>query len=85
MEEIPKQIAQLEEMIQKEKTYIVGFGEIGFDHYHLSRNTEEAELQKSRQLKWFHAQAILAKKYDLPVVIHTRNCPDVTLEELQKS
>ncbi len=85
VEEIPKQIAELEEMIQKEKKYIVGFGEIGFDHYHLSSDTEEAKIQKSRQIEWFHAQADLAKKYDLPVVIHTRNCCEVTLDELRRS
>ena len=34
---------------------------------------------------WFHAQAQLAKKYNLGVVIHTRNCSETTLEELEKS
>lgn len=85
VEEIPKQMSQLEEIIQKEKKYIVGVGEIGFDHYHLSKDKEEAKLQKVRQIEWFHAQAELAKKYNLPVVIHTRNCPEVTLDELRKS
>lgn len=44
-----------------------------------------AEIQKARQIDWFHAQAKLALKYNLPVVIHTRNCPTLTLEELEKS
>jgi Tat protein secretion system quality control protein TatD with DNase activity len=30
-------------------------------------------------------QAALAIKYNLPVVIHTRNCSNTTLEEIQKS
>lgn len=60
-------------------------GEIGFDHYHLSTNPEEAKKQISRQISWFHAQADLAKKYNLPVVIHTRNCSQVTLEEIKKA
>lgn len=72
-------------MIQSEKNVIVGFGEIGFDHYHLSKNPEEAHIQKSRQIEWFHAQAKLAQKYNLAVVIHTRNCSETTLEELKKS
>jgi TatD DNase family protein len=84
-EKIPEQIEALEKMIQSEKKYIVGFGEIGFDHYHLSKDLKEAEIQKMRQVEWFHAQAQLAKKYDLPVVIHTRNCSSATLEELRKS
>lgn len=42
-------------------------------------------MQKTRQIEWFHAQAEMAKKYNLPVVIHTRHCPLLTLEELEKS
>ncbi len=85
VEKIPEQIAILEKMIETEQQSISGFGEIGFDHYHLSKDVVEAELQKMRQVEWFHAQAQLAKKYNLPVVIHTRNCPQTTLTELQKS
>lgn len=85
VEQIPEQIAELERMIQSEENYIVGLGEIGFDHYHLSSDAETAEIQKKRQIEWFHAQADLAKKYDLPVVIHTRNCPQITLSELRTS
>lgn len=58
---------------------------MGFDYYHLSKDSTEAEKQKSRQKEWFHAQAQLAKKYHLAVVIHTRNCPDITLSELRMS
>jgi TatD DNase family protein len=85
IEKIPEQIAELEKMIQNEEKYIAGFWEIGFDYYHLSKNPEEAENQKWRQFEWFHAQAALAKKYNLGVVIHTRNCSEVTLRELEKS
>lgn len=84
-EKIPEQMDELERMIQSEKNYVVGLGEIGFDHYHLSSDAEIAKIQKKRQIEWFHAQADLAKKYDLPVVIHTRNCPKITLSELEKS
>ncbi len=97
VEKIPEQLATLEKMIidnrnvttqnwkLKTENFVVWFGEIGFDHYHLSKNPEEAQAQKARQVTWFHAQAELAEKYDLPVVIHTRNCPETTLEELEKS
>ena len=85
VEKIPEQIELLEKIIVAEKSVIVGFGEIGFDHYHLSKNPDEATLQKARQMEWFHAQAKLAQKYNLPVVIHTRNCTETTLEELQTS
>lgn len=84
-EEIPEQMQILEKLIQEEKTHIVGLGEIGFDHYHLSSDTSEATRQKWRQIEWFRAQVELAKKYNLPVVIHTRNCSPLTLQELTLS
>lgn len=84
VEEIPRQISALEKMMQ-DNTTVVGLGEIGFDHYHLSSDKDEAEKQKIRQIQWFHAQAELAKKYHLPVVIHSRNCRETTLQELTKS
>lgn len=46
VEKIPEQISILENMILTEKNVIVGLGEIGFDHYHLSRDPDQAELQK---------------------------------------
>ncbi len=83
---IPEAIAELEKMLLSEdKKYIVGIGEIGFDEYHLSEDASEAEIQKTRQKHWVEAQAELAIKYDLPVVIHTRNCPEKTLEALKNS
>ncbi|MBP7773507.1 TatD family hydrolase [Candidatus Gracilibacteria bacterium] len=85
VEEIPEQMHILEKLIQEEKTHIVGLGEIGFDHYHLSSDTSEAIRQKGRQIEWFRAQVELAKKYSLPVVIHTRNCSPLTLQELTLS
>jgi TatD DNase family protein len=46
VEKISEQIEVLETMIHKEQQYIVGFGEIGFDHYHLSPDPSEATSQK---------------------------------------
>lgn len=84
IQKIPEQMNALEKMIQENKE-VVGLGEIGFDQYHLSSDQAEAEVQKSRQIEWFRAQAQIAKKHNLPVVIHTRNCPLLTLEELESS
>jgi Tat protein secretion system quality control protein TatD with DNase activity len=42
-------------------------------------------MQKMRQKHWFEAQAELALKYDLPVVIHTRNCSEKTIQALKDS
>lgn len=65
-------------LLSEDRKFIVWIGEIGFDEFHLSLDTEEAEKQKKRQKIWFDAQARLAIQYDLPIVIHTRNCPEKT-------
>lgn len=84
--EIPQAISELEKMLlSDDRQYIVGIGEIGFDEYHLSQDTSEAEIQKVRQKYWFEAQAKLALQYNLPVVIHTRSCPEKTFEALKDS
>lgn len=48
---------------------IIAIGEIGLDYY---RTFTEIEKQK----KWFKKQLELAKKYDLPVLLHIRNNED---------
>lgn len=59
-----KDIDDLEVLIKTNKK-IVGIGEIGLDYYH---NDMNKEIQK----EFFIKQLELAKKYDLPVVIHSR-------------
>ena len=79
--EILDQISSIESLIIKEKEdsknekreqKIVGVGEIGLD-YHW--NTENKELQKLAFIK----QIELANKYELPIVIHTREAVDDTI------
>ena len=59
-----KDIEDLEVLIKTNKK-IVGIGEIGLDYYH-------NDMNKERQREFFIKQLELAKKYDLPVVIHSR-------------
>ena len=59
-----KDIKDLEVLIKTNKK-IVGIGEIGLDYYH-------NDMNKERQREFFVKQLDLAKKYDLPVVIHSR-------------
>lgn len=66
---------KMEELLQEEK--IVAVGEIGLD-YHW--NIEEKETQRY----WFIRQLDLAKKYRLPVVIHSRDAAADTMEVLRK-
>lgn len=57
-------ISKLENIIISNKVY--GIGEIGLDYYHNNENrTEQKEL--------FSDQIDLANKYNLPIVVHTRD------------
>ena len=58
-------ISYLEKLIQENKK-IIGIGEIGLDYYHNKDNKED-------QKRIFRLQLDLAKKLNLPVVIHSRD------------
>ena len=60
-----KDILDLEILIKTNKK-IVGIGEIGLDYYH-------NDMNKEKQKEFFEKQLDLAEKYDLPVVIHSRD------------
>lgn len=64
MEEWKLELKELESIINNKK--IVAIGEIGLDYYW---NKENKELQKNI----FINQIELANKYNLPIVIHTRD------------
>ncbi len=76
MEEIDKDIKEIEELANNKK--IVAIGEIGLDYYW---NTENKELQQYA----FIEQINLANKLNLPIVIHTREAVQDTLEILKKN
>ena len=60
-----KDLADLEKIVITNKK-IIGIGEIGLDYYH-------NDMNKDRQKEVFIKQIELAEKYDLPVVIHSRD------------
>ena len=68
-------IAKLEKMLSDEKC--VAIGEIGLDYYY-------DEPQRQIQKEAFIAQLELAKKYDYPVVIHSRDAAKDTLDILKE-
>lgn len=76
VENIDIQIAQMEELAKNEK--VVAIGEIGLDYYW---NKENIELQKYAFIK----QIQLANKLNLPIVIHTREAVNDTLEILKNN
>lgn len=56
---------------------VVAYGEIGLDYYYM-------HSPKDLQQKHFRAQIRLAKRLALPLVIHTREAPEDTLNILQE-
>ena len=65
----------LENHLTDEK--VVALGEIGYDFYHDDTTLEEQEEAFVRQI-------ILAKKYKLPVVIHSRDALELTYKTLKE-
>lgn len=65
----------IEENISNKK--IIAIGEIGLD-YHYGKETKDA------QIKLFESQLELAEKYNLPVVVHSREATLDTITSLKK-
>ena len=68
-------ILDIERHLNDEK--IVGIGEIGLDYHYDA-------LNKDAQKELFIKQLELAKKYDLPVVIHSREATEDTINILKR-
>lgn len=81
--EQPKmQMQELDVLIQNPK--VVAIGEIGLDYYSHAGNPV-TEKQKELQKEGFIAQVELAKKHNLPIIIHTRpslEVPDDAYKDL---
>ena len=96
IDEIDKQISNIEKLVKKDQNIvedvesdtaesldivnnnrkIVAIGEIGLDYYW---NKENKDLQRYAFIK----QIELANKYNLPIVIHTRDAVDDTIDILK--
>ncbi len=69
-------LAFLEELSKHPK--VVAIGEIGLDYYY---EHSPREIQK----KWFKRQMELAKKVDLPIIVHSREASQETLDMIRES
>lgn len=74
--EIEEIIQGFEQRIIQSREYIVAIGETGLDYHYLGENTTE---QKERQFFAWEKQAELARKYHLPLIIHTRDAQSDTV------
>ncbi len=68
---------EMESYLKGNDAKLVAVGEIGLDYYHNKDN-------KAKQKEVFECQIRLAKKYELPIVIHCREAYADTLAILQK-
>ena len=72
-------IWELEKMILENKKQIVAIWETGFDFYH-----DDRENTLENQENFFKSQIFLAKKYNLPFIVHSRNAKKDTLRVLKE-
>ncbi len=56
---------------------IIAIGEIGLDYYYTKEN-------KNKQIELFEYQLQLAEKYNLPVIVHSREATEDTINFLKK-
>ena len=79
VEDINEQIKEIEVLLKNDiNNRIVAVGEIGLDYYW---NKENKEIQKETFIK----QIELANKYNLPIVMHTREAVQDTLDILKQN
>ncbi|GAB0174767.1 MAG: TatD family hydrolase [Candidatus Altimarinota bacterium] len=89
-------VEALERLLISDADSIVAIGETGLDFHYLDgteggkypidpdRLTERAISQIETQKNWWRIQHELACKYDLPLVIHTRDARDATLKFMKE-
>ena len=75
LSELSEVITLIEENLSNNK--MLGIGEIGLDYSYTKENKEE-------QIKVFESQLKLAEKYNLPVILHSREATEDTLRILKK-
>ena len=71
-----KDLEDLEELIKSNN--VVALGEIGLDYYWTKENSE-------KQVYFFKKQLELAKKYDLPVIVHSRKASQEVFDIIKES
>jgi TatD DNase family protein len=78
----PGLMEQFEELIRANRDKMVAVGETGLDYFHVTRGKQAG--QKETQRVFFAAQAELAVRLELPLVIHTRDAGADTIALLKQ-
>ena len=78
VDKLLKEINEIENLLKQKNEKVVAVGEIGLDYYW---NKENKDLQNIAFIK----QIELANKYDLPIVIHTREATIDTINILKNN
>lgn len=73
----PGYIEKIEKLITENKDKIKAVGEIGLDYHYEGYDRE-------KMIKIFREQLLLAKKLDLPVIIHSRDATKDTMDILRE-
>ena len=74
-------IDELRRLASHEK--VVAIGEIGLDYHGFG--VYEDKVDKYTQKKWFWEQLMMAKELELPVIIHSRNASEDTLDIMHRA
>lgn len=75
-----KTISELENLVKANLNFVVAIGEVGFDFYRNQNNESVVNNQK----KFLEAQAKVAKKYNLPLMLHIRDAFNQCLSFLKE-
>lgn len=78
-EHVDEDVTKLREIVEqnKDNPKFVAIGEIGLDYYYTKEN-------KDKQLKLLNEQMTIAKEYNKPVIIHSREATKDTIDTLKE-
>ena len=68
-----KDLDALEDLIKNKNPKVKAIGEIGLDYHY-------EDFSRDEQINWFEKQIELANKYNLPVIIHSRDADQDTFD-----
>jgi TatD DNase family protein len=80
-----EELARLTKLVEHKHPKLVAIGEIGFDYHYLVKHELQTQAEyKQQQHDLFIRQLAIAKKYNLPVIIHCRDAWHDMLPVLEK-